>query len=65
MSIVRWTPVAELLPDDDITVMIATKDTDEPVWLGYHDEHGWTSATDGVPLDELVTHWAPMPESPA
>jgi hypothetical protein len=61
---VKWIPVAERLPDDDITVMIATKDTDEPVWLGYHDEHGWTSATDGVPLDELVTHWAPMPESP-
>lgn len=58
----RWIPVAERLPDDDITVMIALKDEDEPVWLGYHDEHGWHSATDSAPLGDKVLGWKPMPE---
>lgn len=60
----RWIPVGERLPDDDLTVMVACKDSDEPVWLGYHDETGWVSATDGAPITGLVTHWKQMPEGP-
>lgn len=60
----KWIPLTERLPDDDITVLVAVKDVDEPVWLAYHDEHGWFSATDGVPLTALVTHWRQMPEGP-
>lgn len=60
-----WTPVAERLPDDDITVLIAVKDSDEPVWVGYHDgEDGWCSASDAIPIDGMVTHWMPLPEAP-
>lgn len=58
----RWIPVTERLPDDDLTVMISCTDADEPVWLGYHDEHGWHSATDSEPLGKMVTAWKPMPE---
>lgn len=59
-----WIPIADKMPDDDITVMVACKDTDEPVWLGYHDADGWFSATDGVPLTKLVTHWRHIVEPP-
>lgn len=58
-----WTPVAERLPDDDMTVMIATRDESEPVWIGFHDEHGWHSA-DATPLGAFVTHWKMIPEGP-
>jgi Protein of unknown function (DUF551) len=58
-----WIPVAERLPDDDITVMIAL-DGDEPVWMGWHDSaDGWYSV-DATPLRQRVTHWMPMPEGP-
>jgi hypothetical protein len=60
---VTWIPAADRLPDDELTVLIALKDSDEPVWLGYHDADGWYSA-DGMPQKENVTHWAPMPEAP-
>ena len=58
----RWTPVTDRLPDDDLTVMVALTG-DEPVWFGFHDEHGWHSA-DASPLGDQVTHWMPMPEGP-
>lgn len=60
----RWIHVGERLPDDDITVLIALEDSDEPVWIGFHDEDGWHSATSGEPLRDLVTHWQPMIEGP-
>jgi hypothetical protein len=59
-----WMPIAEKMPDDDITVMVACKDADEPVWLGYHDADGWFSATDGVELTKIVTHWKHVSEAP-
>lgn len=57
----RWIPVTERLPDDEMTVMIATTDCDEPVWLGWHADGGWCSV-DAVPV--RVTHWKPIPEAP-
>ena len=59
-----WIPVTERLPDDELTVLVALADSDEPVWLGYHDADGWYYI-DGAPADENVTHWQPMPEGPA
>lgn len=59
----RWIPVDVRLPDDDITVRIATTATDEPVWLGFHDENGWHSV-DAAPLGGMVTHWKTMEKGP-
>lgn len=59
----RWIPCDERLPDDEITVLIAVRDDDEPVWLGWHDEFGWHSA-DAGPLGDKVTHWRPIPAGP-
>ena len=56
-----WVAVSDRLPDDDLTVLVATSECDEPVWLGWHDEEGWHSV-DAVPLK--VTHWMPIPEAP-
>jgi hypothetical protein len=50
-------------PDTDITVLIATADHDEPVWLGY-----WASADNEWRTIEgaavVVTHWADLPSHP-
>lgn len=56
-----WIAVKDKLPDDELTVMIATKDSDEPVWLGWHDESGWYTV-EAMPIK--VTHWMPIPEAP-
>jgi hypothetical protein len=57
----RWIPVEVRLPDDDLTVVVAITNSDEPVWLGFHDGSGWYSV-DAMPIK--VTHWMPMPEGP-
>lgn len=57
-----WIPVDERLPDDDITVLVAISNSDEPVWLGWHDDAGWCSV-DAMPI--RVTHWQPIPKPPA
>ncbi len=59
--IAAWVPVAERLPDDEITVMVATVHSDEPVWMGWHDESGWYSV-EATPIN--VSHWMPLPTPP-
>lgn len=56
-----WKAVKDEVPDSDATVLIAC-DTDEPVWLGYHDGETWRTV-DGAAT--TVTHWAELPEPPA
>lgn len=58
-----WIPVYERLPDDEITVLIALQDSEEPVWIGYHDGDGWHYAS-GEPAGDNVTHWQHMIEGP-
>jgi hypothetical protein len=41
--------------------LVATVDSDEPVWPGYHDADGWHFA-DAMPAH--VSHWKPMPAGP-
>lgn len=61
----RWTPVGEQLPDDDVSVMIALEgEHGEPVWIGFHDDAGWHSATDAAPLGDMVTHWKNIEAGP-
>lgn len=58
---IRWIPVAEGLPDDDVTVLLDHPAFDEPVWLGYHQDGMWWTV-DGNPLPEgIVKGWADMP----
>lgn len=57
----RWKDVNKELPDADETVLIATIDNTEPVWLGYYDGERWLDV-EGIPVN--VSHWAPMPEAP-
>lgn len=59
-----WTPVGTKLPDDCITVMVSLsgEEEGEPVWLGFHEDNGWHSATDGAPLGNKVLGWKPIPE---
>lgn len=54
-----WHPVAQELPDADLTVLVNTRGCEEPVWLGFLDGETWRD-TDGAEID--VTHWADMPK---
>ena len=60
-SLIRWIPVAEELPDDDQTVLIADS---ESVEIGFLDgPNGWRF-DNGARVTEAVTHWAELPEPP-
>jgi len=60
---ITWIDANEQLPDDEITVLVySSQIADEPVWLGYHEEHLWL-AVDGTELED-VTHWAHVPAGP-
>jgi hypothetical protein len=58
---IKWTPVAEALPDADLTVLIATLGCEEPTWLGYLDGEQWRDI-DGSAVE--VTHWAELMQGP-
>ncbi|MEY4246326.1 MAG: hypothetical protein RLZZ245_3911 [Verrucomicrobiota bacterium] len=61
-SILRWIPVADELPDDDQTVLIA--DSESEVEIGFLDgPNGWRLAN-GARVPAPVTHWAELPEPP-
>jgi hypothetical protein len=63
LSIIFWSDVNDELPDDDITVLIAQDDANEPVWLGYRDGDFWRDVS-GTAYINKVTHWADLPELP-
>jgi hypothetical protein len=57
-----WTTVGTLLPDEEITVLLALDDGE--VWPGYLSETGWMYVT-GDPIERnRVTHWMHMPAHP-
>lgn len=60
---IEWIEVSERLPNDDETVLIKMPESDEPVWLGWHDDQQWYSV-DGAEM-EGVTAWAAMPSGEA
>jgi hypothetical protein len=61
VTIQKWIPVTERLPDTDIRVL---------VWVGENDCHFPTIDTDRVHgtrwvrWDGYITHWMPLPEAP-
>lgn len=58
---ITWNAVGDRLPDADLTVLVAIRGCDEPIWLGYFDGDGWLSI-DGTVID--VTNWSDMPSGP-
>lgn len=58
-----WIPVANRLPDADLTVLVALADGE--VWPAYLDGETWRYV-DAMPIEAThVTHWRDMPEAPA
>lgn len=55
---IQWMPAAAELPDSYTTVLITCVDSDEPVWLGYHDGTEWLTI-EGQSVK--VIHWAELP----
>ena len=61
-TVITWISVADQLPDDDMTVLIA--DTENDVTLGFHDgEAGWRYCN-AERVGDPVTHWAELPDPP-
>ena len=56
-----WRSVATELPDDDLAVLVYVPSRDDPVWLGYHTENGW-SFVEGDRCEP--THWMELPQVP-
>lgn len=67
---VNWRSVAEELPDDETTVLVALKTgptVSEPVWLGWYDskDAAWFSIEGEELSDGQVLAWADMLTGPA
>lgn len=57
-EVIQWHEVTDQLPDADLTVLVRTRDCDEPVWLGHLDGEVWRDTLG----DEItVVRWAEMP----
>ena len=62
----RWISIADRLPDDNKTVLVATDDGD--VWVAHHDGEDWfdsASATSISSCGVSVTHWMYFPTGPS
>lgn len=58
-----WTKCSDSLPDDEITVLIATDDG--YVLTAYHENGSWWETTNvGDVSVPVVTHWAHLPPHP-
>ncbi|SFD84227.1 DUF551 domain-containing protein [Massilia yuzhufengensis] len=58
---IEWFEVADVLPDDETTVMIVLDG--EEVWIGWRSEDLWYDVS-ARPAGERVTHWAHLPAAP-
>ena len=73
MTRIHWTPVADGLPDAELTVLCAISDEamgstwgpHEPVVVGWCDGECWLEHVTGGDITGAVTHWCELPERPA
>ena len=61
ISNVCWTDPSILLPDDDMTVLVALADGE--VWTGFRDSGDWRFVS-GDLIEARVIWWAEFPEPP-
>lgn len=59
-----WVDVRDHLPDDEMTVLVATRADDGEVTLAWHCHELWRDCGSGSMLSG-VTHWMDIPEGPA
>ena len=58
---IQWVPAADVVPDDETTVLIALDDGE--VWTGFKDGDDWRYVS-ADKVEATVTHWAHFPEPP-
>lgn len=64
MEGIEWLDVNESLPDDGMTVLLYHPTLNEPVWLGYLNQHFFYDVQGDQHPNGVVTHWADMPAGP-
>jgi hypothetical protein len=64
-EIIQWYSVEDDMPDDDETVLVFEPESNEKVWLGYHDSDSecWRYIDHSKSIN-TVTHWATMLHGP-
>jgi hypothetical protein len=60
---IAWQPCEDELPEPHRAVLVHLSDTDELVWIGYHDGGFWRGVDD-IKFAGEITHWADLPEPP-
>lgn len=63
-SKIIWRSVADELPDGPATVLVALRDPELPVWLGYWENDFWNDVDGSGYAAGMVTHWADLPSKP-
>lgn len=65
-ELLHWDPVAALMPDSDLTVLLwVVYDDGTADWCpGWWDGEAWRDATSGGQINASVTHWS-NPGGPA
>jgi len=58
-ELIDWHDVTDQLPDADITVLVCTPASGEPVWLGWFDDGDWYEIGGGSITG--VLRWAHLP----
>jgi hypothetical protein len=60
---IKWIPVTESLPDDDMSVLTFMPGQDHTVWPGYMCGDRWRTS-EGLTAVPQPKYWANMPEGP-
>lgn len=58
-----WIDVRDHMPDDEITVLVATRENDGEATMAWHCDGLWRDCGSAAVLDG-VTHWMDLPEGP-
>ena len=61
---ITWANAHETLPDDNTTILLFAPESNEPIWIGYHEDDSFY-VDDGTAVPPgSVTYWANLPYGP-
>ena len=62
VTIARWIPVTERLPENDTYILVTTDGVVVPAY--WHNDRFYAFTANGVATVGGVTHWMPLPKPP-
>ena len=61
---ITWADANETLPDDNTTILLFAPESDEPIWIGYHEDDSWYVVEGNAMPSGSVMYWANLPYGP-